>query len=80
VQFSYAIQKGLNVLMEKPVTADGPTSRKMFELGERATAKDLKVGVGLRKVPTRTSGTTSSMLSETTSLATRSSGASRPAW
>ena len=47
VHFTYAIQKGLNVFMEKPVTVDGPTSRKMFELAEEATAKNLKVGVGL---------------------------------
>jgi len=33
--------------MEKPVTVDGPTSRRMFKLGEEATAKNLKVGVGL---------------------------------
>src|SRR5882672_3098103 len=47
VQFTYAIKKGLNVFMEKPVTVDGPTTRKMYELGEQATAKNLKVGVGL---------------------------------
>jgi predicted dehydrogenase len=47
VHFTYAIQKGLNVFMEKPVTVDGPTSKRMFELGEKATAKNLKVGVGL---------------------------------
>ena len=47
VHFTYAIQKGLNVFMEKPVTVDGPTSRKMFKLAEEATAKNLKVAVGL---------------------------------
>src|SRR5688572_21225673 len=47
VHFTYAIQKGLHVFMEKPVTVDGPTSKRMFELGEKATAKNLKVGVGL---------------------------------
>jgi len=47
VHFTYAIQKGLNVFMEKPLTADGPTSRKMLKLAEDATAKNLKVGVGL---------------------------------
>jgi predicted dehydrogenase len=47
VHFTYAIEKGLNVFMEKPLTADGPTSRKMFKLGEEASAKNLKVGVGL---------------------------------
>ena len=47
VHFTYAIQKGLNVFMEKPLTADGPTSRRMLKLGEEAKAKNLKVGVGL---------------------------------
>jgi predicted dehydrogenase len=47
VHFTYAIKKGLNVFMEKPVTVDGPTSRRMFKLGKEASAKNLKVGVGL---------------------------------
>ncbi|HUT13939.1 MAG TPA: Gfo/Idh/MocA family oxidoreductase [Thermoguttaceae bacterium] len=47
VDFAYAIEKGLNVFMEKPLTADGPTSRRMLELGEKSVAKNLKVGVGL---------------------------------
>ena len=47
VHFTYAIKKGLNVFMEKPVTVDGPTSRRMFNLAKEATAKNLKVGVGL---------------------------------
>jgi predicted dehydrogenase len=33
--------------MEKPVTVDGPTSKRMLGLGEQASAKNLKVGVGL---------------------------------
>ncbi len=47
VHFGYAIQKGLNVFMEKPVTVDGPTTRRMLELGEQSLQKNLKVGVGL---------------------------------
>ncbi len=47
VHFEYAIKKGLNVFMEKPLTADGPSSRKMLKLAEQASAKNLKVGVGL---------------------------------
>jgi predicted dehydrogenase len=47
VHFTYAIAKGLNVFMEKPLTADGPTSRKMLKLADEAKAKNLKVGVGL---------------------------------
>ncbi|NIP76894.1 MAG: gfo/Idh/MocA family oxidoreductase, partial [Xanthomonadales bacterium] len=44
---TYAIEKGLNVFMEKPVTVDGPTTHKMFGLAEQADKKNLKVGVGL---------------------------------
>jgi len=47
VHFGYAIQKGLNVFMEKPVTVDGPTSKRMLKLAEEAEAKKLKVAVGL---------------------------------
>src|SRR4051812_20253054 len=32
LQFAYAIQKGLNVFMEKPITVDGPTTKKMLKL------------------------------------------------
>jgi predicted dehydrogenase len=47
VHFTYAIAKGLNVFMEKPVTVDGPTCKRMMKLAEDASAKKLKVGVGL---------------------------------
>jgi predicted dehydrogenase len=47
VHFTYAIQKGLNVFMEKPLTADGPTSKRMLALAQDASEKNLKVGVGL---------------------------------
>src|SRR6478672_1673902 len=47
VHFKYAIEKGVNVFMEKPVTADGPTSRRMLELNQLAKKKNLKVAVGL---------------------------------
>jgi predicted dehydrogenase len=47
VHFTYAIQKGINVFMEKPVTVDGPTTKKMFALADEAEKKNLKVGVGL---------------------------------
>ncbi len=47
VMFKYAIEKGLNVFMEKPVTVDGPTSKRMFELGKKSVERGLKVGVGL---------------------------------
>ncbi len=47
VHFTYAIEKGLHVFMEKPVTVDGPTSRRMLDLAARSREKGLKVGVGL---------------------------------
>jgi predicted dehydrogenase len=47
VHFAYAIQKGLNVFMEKPLAADGFSARKLLKLADEATAKNLKVGVGL---------------------------------
>ena len=47
VHFQYAVAKKLNVFMEKPVTVDGPTSKRMLQLAEEATARNLKCGVGL---------------------------------
>ena len=47
VFFKYAIEKGVNVFMEKPVTVDGPTTRKMLALAEQSVKKNLKVAVGL---------------------------------
>ena len=47
VHFAYAIGKGLNVFMEKPITVDGPSTRKFLKLAEESAKKNLKVGVGL---------------------------------
>jgi predicted dehydrogenase len=47
VQFNYAVEKGLHTFMEKPVSVDGPTTRRMLKLGQAAAQKNLKVGVGL---------------------------------
>lgn len=47
VHLDYAIKKNLHMFMEKPVTVDGPTSKRMLKLADEATAKNLKVGVGL---------------------------------
>lgn len=47
IHFGYAISKRLNVFMEKPVTVDGPTSKRMLQLAKDASAANLKVGVGL---------------------------------
>jgi hypothetical protein len=47
VHFAYAIEKGLNVFMEKPITVDGPSTRKLLQLADESLKKNLKVGVGL---------------------------------
>jgi predicted dehydrogenase len=47
VHFKYAIEKGVNVFMEKPVTVDGPSTRRMLELAKESEQKNLKVAVGL---------------------------------
>ena len=47
VHFTYAIEKGLNVFMEKPITVDGPSTVRMMKLGEESVKRNLKVGVGL---------------------------------
>jgi predicted dehydrogenase len=47
VHFTYAIAKGLNVFMEKPISVDGPSTRRMLALGEESVKRNLKVGVGL---------------------------------
>ncbi len=36
VHFTYAIEKGVNVFMEKPITVDGPSTRRMLKLGEES--------------------------------------------
>ena len=47
VCFKYAIEKGLNVFMEKPVAVDAPTGKRMLGLAAEADKKGIKVGVGL---------------------------------
>lgn len=47
IMYEYAIEKGLNVFMEKPVIADGPSAKRMFELAKKADEKNIKSGVGL---------------------------------
>ena len=39
VHFDYAIEKGINVFMEKPLPADGPSSPRMLKLAEEAKTK-----------------------------------------
>ena len=45
--FAYAIEKGVHVFMEKPVSIDGPSTKRIIELAPLADAKRLKVAVGL---------------------------------
>jgi predicted dehydrogenase len=45
--FAYAIQKRINVFMEKPVTVDGGSTRRLLELTQQSEQLGLKVGVGL---------------------------------
>jgi predicted dehydrogenase len=47
VHFKYAIEKGIHVFMEKPISVDGPTSKKMYALGQEAEKAGIKVAVGL---------------------------------
>ena len=47
VHFKYAIEKGINIFMEKPVSADGPTAKRMLALNEEAKKKGIKVAIGL---------------------------------
>ena len=48
VHFDYAIKKGLNVFMEKPLTADGPLAQDA-QAGRGGASRNLKVGVGLMR-------------------------------
>jgi predicted dehydrogenase len=45
--FAAAIEKGLHVFMEKPISIDGPSTNRIIALAAKAAEKNLKVGVGL---------------------------------
>lgn len=47
VHYKHAIEKGINVFMEKPVCADPVAGKRLLDLNELAKKKNLKVGVGL---------------------------------
>jgi hypothetical protein len=47
LHFQYAIERGLNVFMEKPLVSDSVKGKQMLELAKKADEKNLKVGVGL---------------------------------
>lgn len=46
--FEYAIQEDKDVFMEKPLSCDGPGTRRILKAGEEAFRKNLKVVVGLQ--------------------------------
>ena len=46
VHFTYAIEKGLNVFMEKPVTVDGPTIPPDAQAGRRGDGEEPQGGRG----------------------------------
>ena len=47
IHFEYAVQKGVNVFMEKSFAVDAPGIRRVLRAGEEATKKNLKVAGGL---------------------------------
>jgi predicted dehydrogenase len=47
IHFEYAVQKGVNVFMEKSFAVDAPGIRRVLRAGELATQKNLKVATGL---------------------------------
>lgn len=47
--FEYAVEKGRNVFMEKPVATDAPGIRRVLAASKLADSKGLKVGVGLQR-------------------------------
>ena len=46
LHFEYAVQKGVNVFMEKSFAVDGPAARRLLRAAELSEQKNLKVGVG----------------------------------
>lgn len=47
IHLEYAVQKGVNVFMEKSFAVDPPGIRRVLRLGEEAKKKKLKIGAGL---------------------------------
>lgn len=47
LHFAYAVEKGVNVFMEKSFAVDAPGIRQVLETGKRASQKGLKVATGL---------------------------------
>jgi predicted dehydrogenase len=47
VQLEYAVEKGINVFMEKSFATDPPGARRIIAAGEKAKEKNLKIAAGL---------------------------------
>ncbi|MCC7373554.1 MAG: Gfo/Idh/MocA family oxidoreductase [Verrucomicrobiales bacterium] len=47
IHLEYAVEKGVNVFMEKSFAVDGPGVRRVLRAGEAAKAKNLKIAGGL---------------------------------
>ncbi|NOZ38997.1 MAG: Gfo/Idh/MocA family oxidoreductase [Planctomycetes bacterium] len=47
-QLEYAVQKGVNVFMEKSFAPDAPGLRRLLRAGEEAEKKNLKIAAGLQ--------------------------------
>jgi predicted dehydrogenase len=47
VQMEYAVQKGVNIFMEKSFACDPPGARRIIKAGKEAEKKNLKVAAGL---------------------------------
>jgi predicted dehydrogenase len=48
LQLEYAVQKGVNVFMEKSFAPDAPGLRRLMQAGEEAKKKNLKIMAGLQ--------------------------------
>jgi len=46
LHFEYAVNRGVNVFMEKSFAADSPAARRLLKAAELSEKKNLKVGVG----------------------------------
>lgn len=49
MMFDYAVKKGINIFMEKPVATDAAGVRTVLEAAKVAKEKKLKIGVGLQR-------------------------------
>jgi predicted dehydrogenase len=47
IHFEYAVQKGINVFMEKSFAVDAPGTRRVLKAGQLAQQKNIKVAAGL---------------------------------